>query len=617
MIATTVMLTARNIVWNRGVCFAVVFWFVSLFCAVYILNRDAQFQLLTLKSLVKTSDKVEFLEKKNAELKTLFEKCYFGYPPWRSRKRLVRPTPPNLVPLYRVTNQPTGIFQAKIVPPLMPRFNFVPSLEYETLRRKLYIDFQDFWWFISSQVKKVIKEKKKKVPELNDDFNNLLSLGLEYKRSILKDLSSISSFDGHDSWRWHELNDLANLVQQRIERLQNPTDCFRAEKFTCTLIKTCCYACVLHHLTYCLMIAFGHGRTLIVKEGDEHHGMRRWESMFLPISGTCGKDSPQANTIDLMPLSAYSGRQDFLPGTIPKDLASRLIKVHSNPEVWWTAQFLHYLMKYQPSVQKALNTFANETEFFNPVVGVHIHRPTRFDHTGIYRPVEDYMSEVEDYYSRLNLSYPVMEKAIYLATNDVDLFEEIQEKYPDYSILGDGNFSLFTVQENQCNVVALNAVLTNVHYLARSDFLVCAFSSEVCRLAYEVMNSVIPDAFNRFRSIDLDYYFEGQVPERRIVTQTHSAQNPDELSLTNGSIIFHEGNLWNGYSRATLKEQSVNNSKSGIYPSFKAVKVLNVVDYPTQRPQQFHAPQINKPSMAIGNRFLDPRYSLHHKLANT
>lgn len=59
---------------------------------------------------------------------------------------------------------------------------------------------------------------------------------------------------------------------------------------------------------------------------------------------------------------------------------------------------------------------------------VHIHRPTRFDHTGIYRPVEDYMSEVEDYYSRLNLSYPVMEKAIFLATNDVDLFEEIQEK---------------------------------------------------------------------------------------------------------------------------------------------------------------------------------------------
>lgn len=71
---------------------------------------------------------------------------------------------------------------SEIVPPLMPRFNFVPSLEYETLRRKLYIDFQDFWWFISSQVKKVIKEKKKKVPELNDDFNNLLSLGLEYKR---------------------------------------------------------------------------------------------------------------------------------------------------------------------------------------------------------------------------------------------------------------------------------------------------------------------------------------------------------------------------------------------------------------------------------------------------
>lgn len=70
-----------------------------------------------------------------------------------------------------------------------------------------------------------------------------------------------------------------------------------------------------------------------------------------------------------MPLSAYSGRQDFLPGTIPKDFASRLIKVHSNPEIWWTAQFLQYLMKYQPSVQKALNTFANETEFFNPVVG--------------------------------------------------------------------------------------------------------------------------------------------------------------------------------------------------------------------------------------------------------
>ena len=43
---------------------------------------------------------------------------------------------------------------------------------------------------------------------------------------------------------------------------------------------------------------------------------------------------------------------DFLPPSIPEDLADRLMLLHGDPIVWWVGQFLKYLLRPQEETIK-------------------------------------------------------------------------------------------------------------------------------------------------------------------------------------------------------------------------------------------------------------------------
>lgn len=60
---------------------------------------------------------------------------------------------------------------------------------------------------------------------------------------------------------------------------------------------------------------------------------------------------------------------------------------------------------------------------------------------------------------------------------------------------------------------SLYGIILDIHLLSRSDFLVCTFSSNVCRLAYEIMQSLdqnvsdgVIEPHNRCKSVDDAYY---------------------------------------------------------------------------------------------------------------
>lgn len=87
----------------------------------------------------------------------------------------------------------------------------------------------------------------------------------------------------------------------------------------------------------------------------------------------------------------------------------------------------------------------------------------------------------------------------------------------------------------------------------------------MCRVAYEIMNSLHPDASTMYTSLDDIYYYGGQ--KRRIHTAVlpHRANGPHEINLHVGDDIAVAGNHWDGYSKGT----NLRTKESGLYPTFK------------------------------------------------
>lgn len=96
-------------------------------------------------------------------------------------------------------------------------------------------------------------------------------------------------------------------------------------------------------------------------------------------------------------------------------------------------------------------------------------------------------------------------------------------------------------------------------------FVFCFFSPQVCRMAFEIMNSFYPDASNRCTSIDGIYTF---AHFNRILNEavfSHRPRRYYELGLSKGDVIVPISNYKNGTSFGT----NINTNKSGRYPSFK------------------------------------------------
>lgn len=155
--------------------------------------------------------------------------------------------------------------------------------------------------------------------------------------------------------------------------------------------KDCGFGCQIHHVCYCLIVAYASGRMLLLDSREWRYDPAGWEAVFQPISGNCvGMES-----IDVTELEHWSSMQinwktilkfhnnrvlfcsgvnasdaqvlflpivddinpipNFLPVSIPSDISARLEQVHGEPHVWWVGQFMAYLLQPQPELQAILD----------------------------------------------------------------------------------------------------------------------------------------------------------------------------------------------------------------------------------------------------------------------
>lgn len=91
-------------------------------------------------------------------------------------------------------------------------------------------------------------------------------------------------------------------------------------------------------------------------------------------------------------------------------------------------------------------------------------------------------------------------------------------RYPDYDVIGDPEVAKTAGISTRYSENSLYGILLDIHLLSLSDHLVCTFSSQVCRVAYEIMQTYNVDATSHFTSLDDVYYYGGQNAHSSVVS---------------------------------------------------------------------------------------------------
>jgi len=454
-----------------------------------------------------------------------------------------------------------------------------PHAEYEQLRRRVKTNIHEFWSYVQAEAKTLHQGGK--------NYEEFMELAREHEQSLLNDMNRLKETDGFERWRRKEAQDLSDLVQRRLAYLQNPKDCQSARKLVCRLNKGCGWGCQLHHLVYCFIMAYATERTMILKSKGWRYHKGGWEEVFKPVSESCldsdgeshatwpGTSETQVITLPI--IDSLNPRPSYLPLAIPADLAPRLTRLHGEPIVWWIGQFIKYLLRPQPKTQELLDNSIDKLHFQKPIVGVHVRRTDKIGTEAAFHSLEEYMKYVDEYYDKLDMVKPLSKRRVFIASDDPKVINEAKLKYTSYEVIGDPNIAKIAAVSTRYTDASLNGIIIDIHLLSLSDYLVCTFSSQVCRVAYEIMQTMHVDATDRFKSLDDIYYYGGQNAHNRVAVLPHTAKQPEQINIKKNDLIGIAGNHWNGFS----KGRNERTHQAGLFPSFKVVDKVQTADFPT------------------------------------
>lgn len=145
-------------------------------------------------------------------------------------------------------------------------------------------------------------------------------------------------------------------------------------------------------------------------------------------------------------------------------------------------------------------------------------------------------------------------------------------RYKNYNFLVDETNARTASLDKRYSPESAQGVILDIYHLSQCDYLVCTFSSQVCRMSYELMQTRFSDASWRFKSLDDVYYFGGQIKHDVVAIYDHEPVIEfGEIELKKGDLISLAGNHWNGYSKGKNKRTL----QEGLFPTFKTINVID------------------------------------------
>ena len=80
-----------------------------------------------------------------------------------------------------------------------------------------------------------------------------------------------------------ELNKLSRIIQERFKLFKIHRIVIK--KLICN--KGCGFGCQIHHVLYCLILAYSTQRTLILESNSWRYGFKGWDFVFMLLSVSC------------------------------------------------------------------------------------------------------------------------------------------------------------------------------------------------------------------------------------------------------------------------------------------------------------------------------------------
>uniref|UniRef100_A0A915LZB3 Alpha-(1,6)-fucosyltransferase n=1 Tax=Meloidogyne javanica TaxID=6303 RepID=A0A915LZB3_MELJA len=331
---------------------------------------------------------------------------------------------------------------------------------------------------------------------------------------ILTQSRILSVVDRAPEWHKKVLDKIADRMRESLFKLQNPSDCKNAKLLVCEYSK---------------------------KTG--HPGV----------------------------ILKMDGMQPFCPLENVRGLSIFWVTVPGKPRLGHGPV---YSDKYSTNSDKYSNS--------SPVVGLQIRRTDKVGTEAAFHKLEEYMEWADLWFriERKRLNFPLLPKRVFIATDDPSVITEAREKYGSNGWMIFGNNEIANGGTAKPNTRytdrSLLGVITDVRLLAECSYIVCTFSSQVCRIGYELMQTRVGDAGNDVHSIDDIYYFGGQSAHEMEAIDGFKAENVEQIDLNKGDIIGIAGNHWNGWSMGNNKRTG----RSGLFPSYLVREKWIIEDFP-------------------------------------
>ncbi|CAB3396715.1 unnamed protein product [Caenorhabditis bovis] len=389
--------------------------------------------------------------------------------------------------------------------------------------------------------------------------------------------------DGSEEVRRIKRKKITERIMSGIQKLQKPEACNKAKILVCNLNKECGFGCQLHHVTYCAISALATMRTLVLQNNGKSWKYSRngWESVFLPISpckydDAVASDLPvqfsehsQARVVSLGIVDSLVRRPDFLPQAVPSSIINDLIMLHSNPPAFFIGTVISYLMRMNPETQKKLDEAASKIPIEKgPIVGLQVRRTDKVGTEAAFHKLSEYMEWTEYWFKveERKLGRNVTRR-VFIASDDPSVVPEAKKSYPQYEVYGSTEIAQTAQVNNRYSDDSLIGVITDIYILSKLDYLVCTFSSQVCRMGYELRQPTGADDGSKFHSLDDIYYFGGQQAHEVVAIEDHAAHSQIEFDFKTGDKIGIAGNHWDGFSKGSHRKTS----KTGLFPSYKVM----------------------------------------------
>lgn len=447
--------------------------------------------------------------------------------------------------------------------------NANPDISYEESRRRIRQNIDELWHYLQ-------KRDSTSLQFFNElRYNMIIDFDIMEKRD--------------NEWREQQLKSLANFVQKKIYDLQNPSDCKNTKKLVCDINKSCGFGCQMHHSAHCLVAAMALNRTLILKTDGwrTSSGNTVWNKVFKPLSDKCldsngynktfwGQNKFDSYQVITFPIIDFiDPKPQFLPLVIPQQISSQLIALSGEPFIWFIGQVLKYIMRPSERMTAYIDEFKRKNKFNHPIVGIHVRRTDKIGSEAKFHSIDEYMYYVDDYYKKLDFKNErnsidkKVDRLVYLATDEPNVWRTEITKYKKEGYIFTGDISLSESADPSIRhgFESLHNVIVDIILLSECDYIVCTFSSQICRLAFELMQTQHSniDLSNAFYSLDDIYYFGGQVFHGKQAIMNHKAVNENEISFKVGDILGIANNMHNGYNFGDHNKTKA----QGLYPRFK------------------------------------------------